>query len=191
MVTDLFFKIVAQTGEHSSEAAHAEEAGGISAIGLDPLAILAQAVTFLLLFWIVKRFALEKIVNTLEERRKTIDKGVRLGIEMQAEQDKLAETIEQKLQKARKQADTILAEANQEAGAIVKKAEADAQVNIDKMLSDGRARIEEDVQKAKRELEKEMVELVAIATETLIEEKLDARKDNSLIERALKGVKNG
>lgn len=190
-MTDLFFKVLAQAGEHAPEAAHSEEAGGISAIGLDPLAILAQAVTFLLLFWIVKRFALEKIVNTLEERRKTIDSGVRLGLEMQAEQEKLAETIEQKLQATRKQADMILAEANQEAGAIVKKAEDDAQTSVDKMLSDARARIEDDVQKAKRELQKEVVELVAEATEVLIGEKLDVKKDSSLIERALKGVRNG
>lgn len=190
-MTELLYKIVAQTGEHAPAAEHAEEAGGIGALGLDPLAILAQAVTFLLLFWIVKRFALEKIVNTLEERRKTIDKGVRLGIHMQAEQDKLADTIEQKLQEVRKQADTILAEANQEAGAIVKQAEATAQTSIDTMLSDARARIEDDVQKAKRELKKETIDLVAAATEIIIDEKLDAKKDSELIERALEGAKNG
>ncbi len=188
---DLFSKILAQAGEHVSEAEHAEEAGGIGALGLDPLAILAQAVTFLLLFWIIKRFALEKIVNTLEERRKTIDKGVRLGIQMQTEQDRLADTIEQKLQEVRKQSDTILAEANQEAGAIVKQAEATAQTSIDTMLSDARARIEDDVQKAKRELKKDTIDLIAAATEIIIDEKLDAKKDSELIERALEGAKNG
>ena len=57
----------------------AEETKGIGALGIDALAILAQAATFLILFLIIKKFALEKIVATLEKRRKTIDDGVRLG----------------------------------------------------------------------------------------------------------------
>lgn len=183
MINLLNLTIFAATGES------AEEAGGISAVGLDPWALLAQAVTFLVLFWVIKRFALDKIVDTLEERRKTIDKGVRLGIHMQSEQDKLADTIELKLHEARQQADTIIAEANQEAGAILKNAEESAQHRGEKMLEDARARIEDDVQKAKRELEKEMVQLVAQATEIIIDEKLDAKKDSNLIERALEGAK--
>lgn len=167
----------------------ASESAGIAALGIDPLAILAQAVTFLLLFWVVKRFALEKIVATLEERRQTIDKGVRLGIAMQAEQDKLAATIEQKLQQTRAQADVILAEANQEAGAIVKKAGTSAQANVETILADARARIDDDVQRARRELQREVTSLVADATEVIIGEKLDETKDDALIKRALSGAK--
>jgi len=86
-----------------------EEAGGISALGLDPLAILAQAITFLLLFWILKKFALTKIVDTLEKRRKTIDEGVELGLKMAEEQEKLNAKIEEKLAQARVEADKIIA----------------------------------------------------------------------------------
>ncbi len=182
-MTEVLPIIIAATEEH------AEEAGGIGALGLDPLAILAQAVTFLLLFWVIKRFALEKIVASLEERRKTIDKGVRLGLQMQDEKEKLDANIEKTLQKARVQADDLLAEAHREAGSIISRAEEAARARTDTMLGDARARIEDDVQKAKRELEKEMVRLVADATEIIIAEKLDANKDNALIERALKGVR--
>ena len=50
-----------------------------------PLAILAQAATFLVLFFVIKKFALDGIVSTLEKRRKTIDDGVRLGREISAQ----------------------------------------------------------------------------------------------------------
>ena len=165
----------------------AKEAAGIAALGIDPLAILAQAGTFLLLFFVVKKFALEKIVKSLEERRETIDKGVRLGYEMAEEQARLEEKIETSLRKTRDEADLIVAGARQEAKEVLKAAEVSAAGKVDAMLADAHARIDEDMNKAKKELEKDMLGLVADATEVIIGEKLDARKDEALIKRALAG----
>jgi len=174
----------AETAEHAEESA-----GGIASLGIDPLAILAQAVTFLVLFFIIKKFALEKIVASLEERRQTIDKGVKLGYEMQDERDKLEEKIDAQLHKTRLEADKIVAQAHQDATEVLKEAEASAARKVDAMLVDAQAKIKEDMKKAKQELEKDMRGLVADATEVIIGEKLDARKDDSLIRRALAGVR--
>ena len=184
---DLFPLIFAATeaaGEHA-----AEEAEGIAALGLDPLAILAQAITFIVLFWIVKKFALDGIVNTLEERRKTIDKGVSLGLEMQEEKEQLNKRIEAELAKTRKEADQILADANKEAGSIVKAAETRASEKVDGMIADAHERIADDIRKAKKDLEAEVASLVAEATEVVLQEKIDRKKDEALITRALKGIK--
>ena len=181
--------LAAESASHGETAEHAaEEATGIAALGIDPLAILAQAATFLLLFWVVKKFALDKIGATLEERRKTIDQGVRLGQKMEAEQAKLEEKIEAELRKTRNQADKIIAEAQNEAGELVKAAEVRAAEKVDEMIADARARIDEDMVKAKKALEKDILALVADATEVIIEEKLDSKKDESLIQRALSSV---
>lgn len=170
-------------------AGHGEESAGIAALGIDPLAILAQAVTFLVLFWVVKKYALEKIVSSLEERRKTIDKGVKLGIQMEAERAKLEERIEESLRQTRVEADKIIANAHKEAGDILKSAEESAARKVDAMLADAHAKIEDDMKKAKQRLEKDMLGLVADATEIIIHEKLDAQKDESLIKRALNAVR--
>lgn len=172
--------ILAAAEEHASE-----ETAGIGALGLDPLAILAQSVTFLVLFWVVKKFALDKIVASLEERRKTIDKGVRLGLEMQSEKENLDAQVETALKQARLDSDALITKANQEAGKIIKQAEETARTRTESMLIDAQARIDDEVAKAKRGLEQEMVRLVADATEIIIREKLDAKKDNAFIERAL------
>lgn len=164
---------------------YANESTGIQALGLDPLAILAQAVTFLVLFVIVKKFALDKIVAVLEERRKTIDKGVRLGLEMQAEKERLSQIVEEELHKTRLEADKIIAVAHEESGVIIKSAEAKAAAKVETMMADARARIEDDMREARRTLEKEIVGLVAAATEVIIQEKLDRRKDAALIKRLL------
>lgn len=180
----------AESASHGAEAAEhsAEESAGIAALGLDPLAILAQTGTFLVLFWVVKKFALDKISKTLEERRQTIDKGVRLGVKMEAEEAKLQERVEEQLKKARGESDKIIVEAQRESGEIIKAAQDQAAAKTDQMITDAHAKIDEDMACARKELEKDIRVLVADATEVILEEKLDARKDESLIRRALSSV---
>jgi len=178
-----------ESGGHSEAAEHAsEEASGIAALGIDPIAILVQAGTFLILFWIIKKFALDSIVNTLEERRKTIDNGVRLGRKMEEEEARLEQKIDKELQRTRAESDKIIASAYKESGEIVQAAQDQASEKVDQMIADAHAKISEDMNKAKQALEKEMRSLVAEATEVIIEEKLDQTKDETLIQKALRTV---
>lgn len=162
-----------------------EETGGISALGIDPWAILAQAVTFLLLFFVIKRFALNGIIETLEKRRKTINQGVDLGLKMAEEKEKLDERIEKALKEARVEADKIIAAGHQDAEELIKQAEEKAAQKMQVMLSDAEARIGEEIELARKELEKELLVLVAAASEAVIGEKIDETKDAKLISRAL------
>lgn len=166
-----------------------EEAQGIAALGIDPIQILAQAGTFLVIFWVIKKFALDKVVESLEKRRQTIDDGVRLGREMEAEKQRLDETVEKAMHKAREEADKIIAEAREEAGGIIKEAETTATKKTDTMLAEAHNKIEEDIDRARKGLEQEMRNLVAEATEEIIREKLDAKKDANLLDRALQKVR--
>lgn len=167
-----------------------EESQGIAALGIDPIAILAQAATFLLLFWLIKKFALDKIVATLEKRRKTIDDGVRLGRKMETEQEKLKDIIAQELHKAREEADKIIAEGKSESVVIIRDAEQSARQKADDIIKDAQSKILEDAEKVRQELEKDIRELVADATAIILEQKIDAKKDENIIERAIAKVRN-
>ena len=169
--------------------ADAAQPQGIAALGIDGWSILAQAVTFLVLFIIIKKFALDKIVGTLEARRKKIDDGVLLGLEMEKEKSALDEKVEELLQAARVEADKIIAGGQQDAADIIAKAEEAARRQADALIAGAHARIDDDLEKAKTQLKKDMVELVSQATEVIIDEKVDARKDARLIERALEEVR--
>ena len=54
----------------------AEEVEGIAALGIDPVAILLQSGTFLILFILIRRFALDKINKNLTDRRNKIDESI-------------------------------------------------------------------------------------------------------------------
>lgn len=166
-----------------------EKAGGIAALGIDLKALILQAITFVIIFLLLKKFALDKILATLEERRQKIDEGVDLGLQMELEKQKLEGMIQEQLQKARKEADVIITGAHEEAGSLIKDAETKANHKVESMLADAHAQIAEDVKRAKKELEHEVLELVSEATEAIIGEKLDSKKDSKLIDQALKGVR--
>ncbi len=166
----------------------AEEPSGIGVLGIDPWAILAQATIFLLLFFIIKKFALEKIVKTLNERHHVIDQGVRLGIEMEKEKAELDAKVAAALRQARAEADKLLTGAQSEANDILKAAEAEAAKRQAEFLEETRKRVDLDVKKARQQLEADILQLVAEATEVIIGEKLDQQKDDALIRRALNGV---
>lgn len=165
------------------------EAGGLAVLGIDPVAFLLQLVTFVILFFILKRFAFTAIIKMLEERRRTIDKGVDLGREMEAQKQQLDERVNQAMHEARSEADKIIAAAHHESGVIIKQAEEAATRKTDTMLADAHAKIAEDIERARLGLEKDMRLLVAEATEAIIGEKLDAQKDASLMERMLRKVR--
>lgn len=165
-----------------------EELEGIAALGIDPWAILAQGTTFLVLFIIVKKFALEKIVSVLQERHKKIDSGVRLGYKMEKEMAELEKRIAEKMHEARQDADGVIAQAQKEASELMKQAEEKTGAKVQKMLSDAEAKIVSDIAKAQDDLKREVVDLVAAAAEAVLQEKLDPEADMKLIERSLAEV---
>lgn len=168
--------------------AEASSEQGIGALGFDGSALLIQLVTFVLVFLVLKRFAFEPILRVLKERRETIDSGITLGEQMKKERAELESQIEAKLQDAVKEADGIIARAEEAAKTTVREAEEKAKTKAADVLKDAENRITQDAARARQSLEKEMAGLVADATEAIIQEKVDVKKDAELIQRALKGA---
>ena len=167
----------------------ATEKTGIAVLGIDVKALLLQAGVFLLLFFIIKKYAFRSIVDTLEDRRKTIDKGVELGLEMEKKKGQFDEELKRLHHQARLNADEIIANANKEAGEIIKVGEAATTLKINEMLKDAGARIDREMLRAQEKLKGDMLSLVAEATEVIIDEKLDSKKDAGLMQRALARVR--
>jgi F-type H+-transporting ATPase subunit b len=164
-----------------------EEVSGLGALGVDGKAFVIQLITFVLAFFVLKRYAFKPIIKVLTERRQTIEQGVKLGEEMQKERAKLDAQIEKALHEARQKADGIIAGAQDTGRQTIREAEEKARDKADGIIASAESRIEQDTARARKALEKEVVGLISDATEAIIGEKVDARKDAQLIEKALKG----
>lgn len=175
-------KLIAPVTQFASESS-----SGIGALGIDFKAFVIQLITFLLAFWVLKRFAFTPIMKIMDERRKTIESGVTIGEEMRKKQAELDAKVDATLQKARQEADGIIADAQEAAKTVGAELEAKAKKKADNLLIEAEGRIEQDSKRARQQLEGELAGLVAEATEAIIDEKVDAKKDAVLIDKALKG----
>jgi F-type H+-transporting ATPase subunit b len=167
--------------------AASESSGGILGFSLE--AFVIQVLTFILVFLLLKKFAFNRIVRLLDKRHEVIETGVRHGLEMQKERENLEKETAKIVREARHDADEIISGANKEAREIVREAEKKAHKKTEVMLADAEARINEESEQARRKLEREIAELVSEATEVVVEEKVDAKKDADLIDRAIKRKK--
>lgn len=165
--------------------ANTEEAGGIAALGLDWKAVVIQGVTFLIFILIIKKFALGKIVNVLEERRKTIEGSLDKAEALTKQNEEAENRVNELLQQARKDSEIVIAKGQEEAGSIIKEAQDTASKKAEKIIADGLAQIDQQVVKAQEQLKKDTLELVAHATTALLGETVDVKKHESLITKAL------
>ena len=165
-----------------------QDLSGVKALGIDPIAILIQAFTFLVLFAIIKKFALSKIVASLENRRKTIEKGLSLTTELETLKQELGEQTTSILNEAHNKAEILLKDAKDEARELVKLAEERANKRADDALKESEAHIAKQLNDAKEELRSEVVELVAEATGAVLRETSTTKRERTLINTYLKEV---
>ena len=164
------------------------ETSGVAGLGINLSSLVFQLITFAIVFFVLKKFAFAPITRMLEERRKVIDDGVKMGQKLDLERQKFEKEIADTTRTARLEADKIIAGGHKEAREIIREAEKVAQRKADAMLSDVEARIVEETAHSRRKLEKEIVGLISEATEAIVGEKIDPKKDASLIDEVMKGL---
>jgi F-type H+-transporting ATPase subunit b len=168
--------VITQFGDSSS---------GIGALGLNLTSFLIQLGTFIIAFLVLRKWAFKPILEVLKQRRDTIEQGVVLGEKMQKQQAEMEQKVAEALREARAQADKILAEAASRGRQVSADAEAKAKEKAESIIAAAEDRIGQDMKLARSKLEKELSGLVAEAAEVVIGEKVDAKKDAALINKAL------
>lgn len=167
----------------------AESSSGIGALGLDGKALIIQLITFVLAYLVLRKWAFGPIMKVLNERRQTIEEGVRLGERMKQEQAELEAEVAKKLAEARKEADGIVNDANETSRQMIREAEDKARTKAAGIMQEAEDRIASETKRARKQLQGELVSLISDATEAIIGEKVDAKKDVQLIDRALQEQK--
>ena len=182
----LLSSIALAAEEAAGHTAEAVSSGGLGAIGVDVRVLLFQLINFAILLWLLKRVAYKPIMKILSERRHKIEEGLETAKQMEAAKAQLTEEQAKVMAQARNEAEAISARARTEAAETIKKAEAAAATRTEQMLETAEARIASELEKTRIGLKREVLGLVTAATEAVIDEKLDEKKDAALLSRALK-----
>jgi F-type H+-transporting ATPase subunit b len=150
-------------------------------LGIDWKLLLAQAVNFAILFYVLKRFAYGPLLGYMEERSRRIEEGLTD-----------AEKAKEKLQSASEEKEAVLRAAREEAKALVAEAEAAAserdlkrsqetEARIAAMLSAAEARMAEEKKELISDAKKEVAELVVRSLDKILGPGLSEKLDEALI----------
>lgn len=156
-----------------------------TALGLDLKTFILNGLAFLVVVLILRKFVYPSLLKALDAKIEDMGAVERLKGEAQAELDKAADEAKKVVREARKESDDILATTKAEAADIVEEARTKAETQAERIVTESREQLVRDVNAARIALRKDMAKLVMMATETVIEEKLDGSKDKALIERSL------
>jgi F-type H+-transporting ATPase subunit b len=156
------------------------------ALGLNTKILIAQFLNFAILVFVLWRFAYKPILKFLENRRKKIEEGVKNSERAVEKLNEVGEKERQVLVQAKKEALDIIneskADAEKKAKDILDKAKEEASLVMDKE----REKLEQERSEMFEELKGKLSELVVLAVEKVLKEKIDQEKDTHIIEEALK-----
>lgn len=178
MITNLTYMAASSVSE--------DEATLFSALGIDWQVLILQTIAFLVLVWFLGKFVYPSLVKAIEKREKAIEDSVKAAAETEKRAEEAQKDVEALMATARKEANAIVDTAKKESAIKVEEAEKKAHKRADRIVEDARAQLDQDIAAARKELRKETTELVALATEKIVREKVDAKRDSSLIDAAIK-----
>ncbi|MEA3297596.1 MAG: F0F1 ATP synthase subunit B [candidate division Zixibacteria bacterium] len=152
--------------------------------------LLTHALGFLIVLWILKKFAWGPLLAIMEERRNKIaDEFKEIEIDKEKTAALTAE-YEGKLKDIDSERRVRLVEAVDEGKKIAEDIKAAAREEAKQFSVKARAELERDVAKAKVQLKNDMISMTVTAAEKIINEKLDDKKHRELIGRFIDQVEN-
>lgn len=152
--------------------------------------IVWMTLAFLIVLFVLAKFAWKPIMRALNQREQTIDEALHAAEKAREDMKTLQADNEKLLKKAKIERDEILKEARKLRDKIVDESKESAKQEADRILEDARNQIHYERMAAVTELKNEIANLsIEIAEKVLQQELSDKNKHQDLIEKQLQKVK--
>jgi len=149
-----------------------------------------MTVSFLIVVFILRKFAWGPILSSLKERETSIEDALNAAKKAKDEVANMKAENEQLLKQARNERDMMLKEARDTKDAIVNEARAKAQSEADRMITIARETIQNEKMAAITELKNQVATLSIEIAEKVIRQQLASdEKQKALVNDLLKDVK--
>jgi F-type H+-transporting ATPase subunit b len=155
-------------------------AGGITDI--NPGLTLWTGITFLVLLFVLGKFAWGPIVKMLAERERTIRDAIESAKKERAEAERLLAAQKQALGQAQREAAEIAKRNQQEVEVLRQELTARARKEADELVATARLQIQEELVKARAELKAQVADLAIDAASRIVKTSLDEKAQRALVE---------
>lgn len=150
-------------------------------LGFDWRVALANLVNFLLILWILKRYALKPIEKAIKGREEKIKKGIEDAERASTELQMAKQTSENTILEARNEANRIIAASQKESEKIIAESRILQEEQAKQIIAKAEKSAQAEKEKMFQDLRKEVVDLVIAATGKFIKQDITKEKQEEII----------
>ncbi len=157
----------------------------------DPGLAIWTIITFLVLLWLLAKFAWRPLLRALEARQETIRKSLDDAQQARRELERLNQESAQILRNAHAEAESILAKSRAEAEKVREEIKQKARTDADGIIREARRQIETETGRALRQIRSEIADLSVAIASRLIQRNFSKEDNSALIEDTLREIESG
>ncbi len=156
----------------------------------DPGLAIWTIITFLVLLWLLSKFAWNPLLRALEARRETIKKSMADAEQARQELERLNRESAQILKNAHEEAESILSKSRAEADQFREEMKQKARMDAEAITREAQRRIETETGRALRQIRSEIAEMSVAIASKLIQRNFTVEDNSKLIEETLKQMES-
>jgi F-type H+-transporting ATPase subunit b len=165
----------------------AEEDEG-SLIDVVPGLMVWTVVTFLIVLWVLRRFAFGRIQGLIDQRRDRIREALDEADKARSEARELREQVARERQEAKVEREQILEESRRQAQRQLEQAREQADADLKARLEKNREELEAENARLREQIRRDVVELTLLASEKVTGKVLDTDDQRRLIDETIDEV---
>lgn len=150
--------------------------------------IVAQILSFLVLVYILARFAWNPLMNMMEERRSFIESNIAQAEKERQQAEQIKREYQEEMRKARQEAQEVIAKATKLSEERSAEILSEAHVEAEKIKKSALADIERERDLAIAQVKTQVANLSVAVAEKIIRKNLDAKGQEDLIEQFIQEV---
>lgn len=151
-------------------------------MGINVWMFLSQLVSFLILYFVLAKWAFPVLMRTLDKRAMTIQEGVENAEKARHELADTEKRISAMMEEARQEAQRTLEQAVRAGEHVRAEIEQEARARAQATIQQAQARIEQEVAQARADLRQQVADLAIQAAEHVIGSSLDSSTNRRLVD---------
>ncbi len=144
---------------------------------------LMTLIAFLILFYVIYRFAYQPVMNILNERKELIEQNLEKGSKAQAEGEATVIEANELMQQARTESVQIVQDARKQAQEERQQSLQETEQIIGQMKEEAQLQLENDRIQLRQEMEEDTITLAVELTKKLVQKEVSAQEHQDVIEQ--------
>ncbi len=158
--------------------------GIVDTFGIDWPMLIAQAINFLIVAFVIWKFAFKNILSTIKEREKQISDYLKIADRIKLELEQTEKQQQETLQEASLEAKKTISSAQEQAKAFIEAQKEDARKQAEEIIAKAKLAMEQERERVLREAQDEIANLVVLTASKVLSKDLSEEEKEKFSSRA-------